>query len=394
MKIIAVLETEISVGGGFNQALNAILQMQRICQGKFEFEVFTTKAENINYLKSLDIKAIHFSFSILDKLLSILGFSRWWQLIQCHLKILGGFEKKLIKLNCHLVYFVTPSDKSCVLQCLNFISTVWDLCHRDMPEFPEVRNFNQIQLRDLHNNNLVSSLLILVDSEVTYHSISRIYGIDHYRVLTMPFSPSPFLSLKSMNDKSKILIKYNLIEGYFFYPAQFWAHKNHIRLLEALLILRDKGIHLSVVFAGGDQGNRRHIEQFVNHHELGNQVHFLGFVPTEDMRGLYEGSKAVVIPSYFGPTNLPPLEAWLLEKPLICSNQCAKFVGDAAICFNPDDAHELAESFQSCDDQNLCDRLIERGKEKLASIEKQRKNSETSLLARLEQFEKRQRCWP
>ena len=51
MKIIAILENKIDAGGAFNQALNAIMQMRRICEGRFEFEVFSTMKENIDDLK-------------------------------------------------------------------------------------------------------------------------------------------------------------------------------------------------------------------------------------------------------------------------------------------------------------------------------------------------------
>jgi len=64
----------------------------------------------------------------------------------------------------------------------------------------------------------------------------------------------------------------------------------------------------------------------------------LGFVPIEDMRGLYEGSLAIVMPTYFGPTNIPPLEAWTLEKPLIYSTHLAEQAGDAALLIDPNNA--------------------------------------------------------
>lgn len=394
MKIIAILENEISAGGGFNQALNAVLQMQRISSGKFDFEVFTAKVDNIRFLKEFGVNAKYFSFSLIDNLLSVLSFSRWWQIIQFWLKIVGPFEKTLIKHNCDLVYFVKPSVKSSALQRLNYIATVWDLCHRDMPEFPEVRNFNQFYSREHHYKNCLSpAVVVLVDSESLVELVSKRYGVDRERLLPMPFAPSPFLDSGTTFDKVVILKKYSLDEGYFFYPAQFWAHKNHIRILEALLILREKGFNFTVVFVGGDQGNRQHVEQFINHHKLNDAVRILGFVPNEDMTGLYKGCKAVVMPTYFGPTNLPPLEAWKMEKPLIYPSQFSSQVGSAAILINPDDATELAEAMEYCTDKQLCEKLIKKGLVELIKVDRQRKKSEVDLIARLEQFEKRLRCW-
>ncbi len=95
MKVIAVLEYTLSAGGGFSQALNAILQMQRVCVGKFDFEVFTTQPENSSYLHQLDINHVIFSYSLIDKLLAKLSINSFWQAIQSRIRIIGAFEKKI-----------------------------------------------------------------------------------------------------------------------------------------------------------------------------------------------------------------------------------------------------------------------------------------------------------
>jgi hypothetical protein len=53
MKIIVVLERSVTSGGEFNQGLNTIMQMNKICEGRFEFEIFTDHAENIKFLERL-----------------------------------------------------------------------------------------------------------------------------------------------------------------------------------------------------------------------------------------------------------------------------------------------------------------------------------------------------
>lgn len=395
MKVIAILENDISGGGGFNQALNAILQMKRICKGRFEYEVFTTQSKNINYLEKIGIHAVSFSFSFVDRLLTRLALNPWWHFMQHRLRLIGQFEKKLMQHRCDLVYFVTPSGPSLALQRLNYITTVWDLAHRDTPEFPEVRDFNQFQIRERnYQNSLASAFVILTDSLRLADAVSRRYGVDSERLLAMPFAPSPFLVDSLAVDKATVLKKYGLEEDYFFYPGQFWAHKNHIRILEALLILRGSGVKLKVIFSGGDKGNCSHVEDFVAKHALGEQIKLLGFVPAEEMRGLYEGCIAVVMPTYFGPTNLPPLEAWVIGKPLIYSAHLKEQVGEAAICVNPDDAGELAEAMRACTNSKYCANLIKLGGLRLRQIEQQRTAAESELLSRMLLFEVRRRCWP
>lgn len=394
MKIVAILEESISSGGEFNQSLNAILQMKRICEGIFEFEVFTTHNKNIRYLDKLGVRSALFKYSIQDKFISLSSMSPLWQLVLNRFGITGPFETQLKRIGADLIYFTSQTSGSNALRNLNYITTVVDLCHRDSPEFPEVRNLGDFYWREHHLiNNLAPALTILTASDRLSDLISSRYGIDKDRLLAMPFSPAPFLQGPSAEDKCTVLKTYGLDEGYFFYPAQFWAHKNHICILSALLILRNKGLEYKVVFAGGDKGNKSHLERFIAHHSLEKQVTFLGFVPAEHMCGLYEGCVAVTMPTYFGPTNLPPLEAWMIGKPLIYSSHLISEVGDAAICVNPDEPEELAEAMTACYDNHISANLVRAGYARFSDIEKQRTDAELKLKKILLQFSVRRMCW-
>lgn len=395
MKIIAVLEKDAGASGGFNQALSAILQMRRICQGRFDFEVLTTHEANVGHLGSLGVPATVFSFSATDALLARASHLALWQLLQIRLKLTGPFERKLLERDCDLVYFVTPSGKSTALQRLNYIATVWDACHRDAPEFPEARQFAQFQAREhQYRTQLAPAIAVLTDSRELAVSLSRRYGLDVERMLPMPFAPAPFLEAGLATETAAVLRKYGLQEGYYFYPAQFWAHKNHVRILEAMALLRQRGCAAHAVFAGGDAGNRPHLEKLAGRHGLRDQVRFLGYVPAADLRGLYEGCCAVVMPTYFGPTNIPPLEAWLIGKPLIYSSAFKEQAGDAALCVDPDDANALAQAMHACTDAGTRANLVRSGTLRLRQIEQQRKEAESALLERLRQFEARRSCWP
>jgi len=394
MKIIAVLESPVTSGGAFNQGLNAIIQMSDICKGRFEFEVFVAHVENIKFLEKLGLKCAWFGPSRLERVIARANLKSWWQTRQGRKKNISSFEKKLVEHGADLVYFLTHSSGSEDLQQLNYITTAFDLCHRDTPEFPEVRWFGEFQAREQHfKNNLTAAFLVITESEHLSDLVSQRYGFDHERCLAIPTSPSPLLQDEFTADKSSVLKKYDLIEGYFFYPAQFWSHKNHVRILEALVLLREEGVNLRMVFAGSDQGNRKHVENLVAHYSLSEQVQFLGFVPAEHMHGLYDGCKAVVMPTYFGPTNLPPLEAWMIGKPLVYSAHLKEQAGDAAVYANPDSAMELAEAMKACCDPEIATRLVENGTLRLHQLKQQREASEAELINRLLQFETRRKCW-
>ena len=394
MKVIAVLEISISSGGGFNQALNTIQQLSKLLEGKFDFSVISTSKENINYLKLLKIESDYIKITLLDRLLARLYSGRLWSLILTKLKIISPFEKQLIKLNCDLVYFVEQSSRAESLQILNYIVTVWDLCHRDHVEFPEVRIFGEFKAREwILQNILRPASIVMADSNELSKKISSRYGVDRDRIIPMPHCPSPFIKELPAKDTTEILKIYHLDHGYFFYPAQFWAHKNHFRIIEAAKLLHEQGIECRIVFVGGDQGNYTYIDQIISDYGLSKYIKSLGFIPAEHMSALYKGCLAVVMPTFFGPTNIPPLEAWSIGKPLIYSKHLSDNVGDAAILVEPDDEISLASAMESMLEESNSERLVKNGFTRLEEITTMRKEAEKRLISKLLQFKKRRQCW-
>ncbi len=395
IKIIALLNNKIGAGGGFDQALNAIIQMQRLSTNRFNFEVFTTEASNLIFLNRLGISSNIIKITIFDRLLAKISNCDFWLFFQVRLKLIAPLERKLLENNCDIIYFVTPGNLCASLQKLNYINTIWDLSHREMPEFPEVRNFSTFSIREKnYKQNFGSALVTLTDSSRLADMAAYFYKVERDRLIAMPFCHTPFLEQSIATQKSVVLEKYSLETGYFYYPAQFWGHKNHIRILQALLILRDEHAwRPNVVFSGKDYGNLAHIFKFIEIHNLNSQVRILGFVPSEDVRGLYENSITVVMPTYFGPTNLPPLEAWAIGKPLIYSDLFSDQAGKAALLINPDSASDLANAMLQCAKVEVRKGLINEGYLRLKDFAFERTSAEEKLCLLLLKFEKRRQCW-
>ncbi|GBR74212.1 glycosyl transferase GTB-type super family, partial [Candidatus Termititenax aidoneus] len=113
----------------------------------------------------------------------------------------------------------------------------------------------------------------------------------------------------------------NIKKPFVFYPAQFWAHKNHVSIIEALAWLRDtKKIVIYGYFVGSDKGNLEYVKCAIKKYNLEKQVFILGFVKYPELRYLYKNALAMVYVSLLGPNNLPPLEAAALSCPVIISN--------------------------------------------------------------------------
>jgi glycosyltransferase involved in cell wall biosynthesis len=142
---------------------------------------------------------------------------------------------------------------------------------------------------------------------------------------------------------------YHLPDTYAIFPAQFWLHKNHARLVEALRIVRERlpGHDLKLVFTGyrGHSGWPA-VQEAMTRHGMGDHVLCLDHVPVEHLAALYRGAVFCVMPSTFEASSYPVIEAQVLGCPAMCSNVTSlpELMRDGAgLLFNPFDAVDIAE---------------------------------------------------
>jgi glycosyltransferase involved in cell wall biosynthesis len=258
-----------------------------------------------------------------------------------------------------------------------YVFTVHDLQHRLQPEFSENTEggwWNRAE--SLHRHGSVCASLVIVESETGRLDLLQEYGdkIAADRIRVLPYCPPPHArTLAASDDMDATKRLYNLPDRYFFYPAAFWSHKNHFRIVEALARLRDlHGLEISVVFCGSrpDKHSRRQFERVMHRAEelrVTSLVKYLGHVPDEMMEGLYANAVALVMPTFFGPTNLPVLEAWATGCPVLSSRirGVEEQVGSAGLLVDPVSVAKIAEGMRRLwTDQALRAELIARGLEK------------------------------
>lgn len=250
-----------------------------------------------------------------------------------------------------------------------YIATAWDVQHRLQPYFPEVSTEGKWINRETYfSETLRRAAFIVTGTKIGQREIEQLYNIPSERIRIIPF-PTPKFALSafthSNNNRDTILTKYNISQDYLFYPAQFWPHKNHIGILLALKHLKEEcNLPFLIVFTGSDKGNFEFIKQKVDELSLSKQVIFTGFVPQEDLVSLYQNAFALTFASFFGPDNLPPLEAFALGCPVIASNVpgAEEQLGNAAILIDPKDPIEIAKAIIALkENPDLRQTLIQRG---------------------------------
>jgi glycosyltransferase involved in cell wall biosynthesis len=122
-------------------------------------------------------------------------------------------------------------------------------------------------------------------------------------------------------------------------------------------------------------------------------VHFLGFVEEDDLVALYQHAHALTYMSYFGPENLPPLEALALGCPVIAADVpgAELQLGDAALLVPPSEAPRLAEAVRQLEDPGLRDEQIRKGRTRATS--RTAAVYVRGVLDFLDEFERVRRCW-
>jgi glycosyltransferase involved in cell wall biosynthesis len=247
----------------------------------------------------------------------------------------------------------------------------------------------------LFTEGIQRASVIIIGAEAGRNEIAQFYGVPRERIKLIPHPTPRFALMNPRADRGKVSSKYGLPKGYLFYPAQFWPHKNHLHLLLAMRLLREKeGLVLPLVLAGSDQGNLEHVRRISRELGLSQQVHFLGFVPQEDLVGLYLNAVALVYPTFFGPENLPPLEAFALGCPVIASNVAGaqEQMSDAALLVDPQNDEDIAAAIKRVvEDRALRETLVERGLKRARQWTGE--DYVRSVLAIIDEFESVRRCW-
>jgi glycosyltransferase involved in cell wall biosynthesis len=231
-----------------------------------------------------------------------------------------------------------------------YVLNIFDLQHRLQPWFPEVSENGQWDHREsTWGRAIMRASIVTVGSDESARQVGLFYGVSPERIRVIPFpTPQPAIDAAHASAADKrpdVWAKYKIAGDYLFYPAQFWAHKNHVNLLRALRRLRDEsGLLFTLVLTGSDQGNLAHVKATVAALGLQEQVQFLGFVPHEDVIELYRGAFALAYVSFFGPENLPPLEAMALGCPVVLAQTVGveTLFNDAAILVDPRDDSAIA----------------------------------------------------
>jgi glycosyltransferase involved in cell wall biosynthesis len=302
------------------------------------------------------------------------------------------FERSLEEQGASLVWFASNYAEDCQLP---FLFTVLDVEHIRQPWFPEVSRNGLWEQREYYFSRYIpKATRVIVPNEVGAEQIMHAWGINRERIVCLAH-PTPRFALEAAEaDPPAELEHLGVRPPYLFYPAQFWAHKNHPLLFDALVELnRSADPPYQLVLVGSDKGELARMRTLARRLGVEEHVRFLGFVEDAALVALYRYAHALTYPSRFGPENLPPLEAMALGCPVIAAGVpgAREQMGEAALLVSPDEPAELVAAVRRLDDAELRDRLVARGRDRAG--EWTARDYVAGVLSFLNDFERLKRAW-
>ena len=226
------------------------------------------------------------------------------------------------------------------------LAWIADFQHRHLPDMFSRFNYwkREIGYRALSR----SATTILVSSNDCKCDCENFYPKSKNKIRVLQFVVKT--NAKIFNcDTELTRRKYNLPPRFMFLPNQFWKHKNHISVIKALGLIKERGQSVVVAVSGNINDVRnpdypREILSIVKELKLESEFRILGLIPYEDIGPLMRVSVAVVNPSFFEGWSTTVEEAKAIGVPLLLSDIRVHREQSPSVCrfFNPYDVTDIA----------------------------------------------------
>lgn len=245
------------------------------------------------------------------------------------------------------VLFV-PAHTIPMIHPRNTFTTVHDIGFEDNPEL--YSSSSVVRIRSTIIQKIISGCIRIVTlgkysgSELDYQRFSVRYAIKHAKAL---FTVSEFTKqrlLKRFLIRQPLIVAPNAIDhSHFFFPfpkqrilavknkynlkdyllsiGRIERKKQSLQLVQAYVEARKTSPHLpDLVFAGSDGFGAEEVHAFVIRHRLEKVVHFLGWIPTEDLAPLLAGATLFCFLSGYEGFGVPVIQSIAVGTPVLASN--------------------------------------------------------------------------
>ena len=354
MKIAAFVDISGGSGGGLQQTLGTINVLEKIKSDKYEIKFSSSSRFASNYFKSRGIESLFFNkSSFLNKLNLKLFKFEFVKKILKFFNISNSFEKFLNENNIDLVFFVDQSHLSIFCENKNFIFNVWNLDHKKLCFFPEYSYKKFINSEKIYKHASKRAFKIITDCKKTKLEFSEFYNCPKNKISILPLISNLIFNEnnESYENENKSLKNIDLKKTLFF-PAQFWAHKNHRYIVDAFHELNLKGETVfNCIFTGRDRGNLKFIQKKIREFGLEEKFYIYEYLEDEEIINIYKNCYLTILPTYVGNTSLPLFEAFYFKSRIAYNAEILEDVyKDKVINLKLDDPKNLYQIIKDISD--------------------------------------------
>jgi len=243
-----------------------------------------------------------------------------------------------------------------------YIITVHDLIQLLSPK--EVPLGSYLIRRIFLPHTLKQADCIITDANSTKRDIIELFNIPDTKIEVIPLAADEKFYPRDDEHIRTIRSRYGLVNPFILYVGSMEPRKNIPSLIRAFLSIKQKGYPHDLVIAGKKSGKYKSIYNLIDSLNLSREVKLLGYVPDDDLPGLYSAAEVFVYPSFYEGFGLPPLEAMSCGCPVIAANTSSlpEVVGDAGILVNPRSVSEISNAISNVlEDRVLREKLKNRG---------------------------------
>ncbi|KKP40261.1 MAG: group 1 glycosyl transferase [Candidatus Peregrinibacteria bacterium GW2011_GWC2_33_13] len=254
------------------------------------------------------------------------------------------YKSKNIQIFSHLSNFSIDTN-------LKKIGWIPDFQHIHMPE---IFSEEELQVRNHQFKlSIEKSNIVLLSSYSAFDDFKTFAPKFESKVRILPFVSMPNSNFFNSNTEIGNIIekkyKINSKNKFFYLPNQFWKHKNHKVVFEAVKILKDKDIDVKLICTGlmNDYRGNNHINSlidFIKINNLSSNILILGLVDIEEVHFFMRNCISLINPSLFEGWSSTVEEAKSIGKNLILSNIAVHKEQNPPVAkyFATDNPYELA----------------------------------------------------
>ncbi|MFN8497671.1 MAG: glycosyltransferase family 1 protein [Anaerolineae bacterium] len=258
---------------------------------------------------------------------------------------------------CHFTNFTAP------LSCQTpFVVTIHDMT---LSLFPRLHPMRQhVVMRPFVPMIARRAAAIIAVSHSARADIVRLLGVPESKVHVIYEAAAARFQPVSTAQVAATRQRYGLHGRYILYVGTIEPRKNLVRLVEAYARLRAAGLPHQMLLVGKLGWDYKALYERIAALGVGGDVHFLGYVPSDDLVSLYNMAEVFAFPSLYEGFGLPVIEAMACGTPVVTTRagSLAEVAGDAALTVDPLSVGELADALTAVvSDRPLAGQMRERG---------------------------------